>query len=302
MIVVLPPPERPTSPTRSASPMCRSSPSNSGAPCPEWVKRTRSSRTSADPVGRGSGASGSSTVGSVEQQLGELRGLGDRPLHLPPDRVELEQDARGLDQVGEGDDDSRDPRAALAGGHHEGEHEPGHVGDHRERARRPCRSAGCCSPTRPASAAGARRRAGRARRPRAAPRRSARTASMLDRMSATLPDIRVHAASRACTSNCRRRTSGSTAAVLSTIIPSRTTTSSGSNRHSTTDANTSGSEARHDAEGQRRRRSSRTARRTRAPAWSAHPRSSRGRTPRPWPATRPCRRCRAAPSRSTRRG
>ena len=63
---------------------------------------------------------------------------------------------------------------------------------------------------------------------------------MLDRMSATRPDIRVHAASRACTSSCRRRTSGSTAAVLSTIIPSSTTTSSGSNRHSTTDANTSG--------------------------------------------------------------
>ena len=64
---------------------------------------------------------------------------------------------------------------------------------------------------------------------------------MLDRMSATRPDIRVHAASRACTSSCRRRTSGSTAAVLSTIIPSMTATSSGSNCQSTTDANTSGS-------------------------------------------------------------
>ena len=63
---------------------------------------------------------------------------------------------------------------------------------------------------------------------------------MLLSVSATWPDSRTHAASRASTSACRRRISGATASALTAIMPSRTRTRRGSNCHSTTDAKASG--------------------------------------------------------------
>ena len=64
---------------------------------------------------------------------------------------------------------------------------------------------------------------------------------MLLNVSATCPDSRVHDASRASTIACRRWINGATASALTMIMPSMTSTRSGSNCHSTTDANTSGS-------------------------------------------------------------
>ena len=64
---------------------------------------------------------------------------------------------------------------------------------------------------------------------------------MLLNVSATWPESRFHAASRASTIACLRRISGVTASTLRASIPNRTSTSSGSKRHSTTAANPSGS-------------------------------------------------------------
>jgi hypothetical protein len=59
-------------------------------------------------------------------------------------------------------------------------------------------------------------------------------------VSATWPDSRAQDASRSSTSACLRRMSGVTATPVSAMIPSSTTTSSGSYCQSTTEANTSG--------------------------------------------------------------
>jgi hypothetical protein len=63
---------------------------------------------------------------------------------------------------------------------------------------------------------------------------------MFVRLSATCPATRAIAASRWSTNACLRRTSGAITHPVTTIISTSTNTSTGSYRHSTTDANVSG--------------------------------------------------------------
>ena len=75
----------------------------------------------------GSGDSGSEHCRLVEQQLGELRRLGERALQLTVDLVEVVEDPGGLREVGERDDDGRHARCAHPARHQDGQHQPGQV-------------------------------------------------------------------------------------------------------------------------------------------------------------------------------
>ncbi len=72
------------------------------------------------------GVDGVQHGGRVEEQLGELRGLGHGAFQPPVDLVELEHDLGGVGVVGEGDDDLLHPLARAAEG--EDDHQAQHVG------------------------------------------------------------------------------------------------------------------------------------------------------------------------------
>ena len=207
--VVLPPPERPTRPIRGAAGHGQVEPAGTAARRPACAKCHRARTGRRPPAGRsGSGVARVEHRRRVQQQLGELRGLGHRALQPPVDLVELEHDPAGVEVVGERDHERLHP-------------EPGRRPGRRRPAGRArwsaptsgpprCRCAGCRSPRTGCSAAPlvrTRPRCSAASRSSAA---NARTVSMFIRLSATCPETRAIAASRWSTSACRRRISGAT--------------------------------------------------------------------------------------------
>ena len=128
--VLLPPPDRPTRPSLVPLGTARSRPVNKR-------QRTRVGERhalEADVAGGRPQRLGRDRVDHGrrgQQQLGELRGLGQRALHGPVDLVELEHDLGRVGVVGEGHDDGLD--AVPAPAESDGEHQTEHVGQHRHR-------------------------------------------------------------------------------------------------------------------------------------------------------------------------
>ncbi len=118
-------------PAHSPTPGRPTEPGARGSGAPAWAKLTCLKRTSAVAGRSSSGETGSSTVGGVEQQFGELDGFCQAALQPPIDLVELEHDPCRVRVIGEGHHDRlhAKPPAAEA----DGEKHAGCVGEHGHR-------------------------------------------------------------------------------------------------------------------------------------------------------------------------